>query len=153
MMKIHKIYVSITTYRCLIMKNNIRWLRENIRHYMLAHQVIHNISISTFKWVRGGSNIQHSMIALWWSKITSWWKYLKGILPKLVLEHLLFIKSFASLWTDKNYNWNYMLTFHYSIQQYHDETFWYSLLSLPFNGECFWMLLFIDGEYIYNVIC
>ena len=56
------IYVSIISYGWLIMYINNRWWRINIQHSMLAHLVFHNISIVTYKWLRGGINNQYSML-------------------------------------------------------------------------------------------
>ena len=73
-------YVRNTTSDYLLMQIiNNQWMIHS-EYYMLAHPVLHKISIDTYKWVRYGRNIQHSMSYYHWENTALRYKDLQRIL-------------------------------------------------------------------------
>ena len=59
---------------------------------------IYHLSIELIK---GGSNIQHSMLALHKVSTTSWEKYCQVILPTIIITYLIIIYSFGpDIWIE-----------------------------------------------------
>ena len=63
---------------------------------MLALSIFHDISIDTYKIVRGGRNKQHSMLSFHWENTASRYNHLQGLLLILMLAPFVFLKSLGS---------------------------------------------------------
>ena len=74
----------------------------NSQHVVLEHPVFHEISIDTYKRVRGGTNRKNSMLSLHCEDNT-WWEKLQWIFSTFMLEPFSLLNSLGSWCTDEIY--------------------------------------------------
>ena len=126
---------------------------ENIQHYTLAHLVLHKFSNDIYKLVRGGRNIQHSMLDFHQENTALQQNILQGILPTFVFRNQLFLYSFGSWCTYGIYSQQYMLAFpifYSTLSQWKLPTF---MLALPLLDLYFCISKFMDEVWGANIIC